>query len=126
MPFEPKWSEKEIRSAVAWKQGLFYIAGKAPYQKGDWAYFKKPPKGMTVVPNATKAAQTIQTLTGKPPPHLEFRMGIMRAIIRAPSLSPGRPGALTFARQNSSGKRVKGLLSRRPILMRNGVLVRAR
>jgi hypothetical protein len=93
-----KWTKKEIRSAVAWKQGIGYWAIKAPYKsKDDARFFAKPPKGMKVSANAKTAFETIQTITGSAPGKLRIDMGIQDITIRRPS-GVGRRGSISFTR----------------------------
>lgn len=105
------WTEKEVRSAVAWKQGIVYWAVKAPYaSSADIRPFKTPPKGMKISPDAKTAYETIQRLTkGKPPVSLNIDMGIMDIGITTPKREPGAKGAIRF--KADPGQRTTGQLT---------------
>ncbi len=89
---QEQWQDKEakreaFKGAITFKHGVGYRAWKYPYRspqgegKEDWAFFyREPPPGAIVVPNAKTAGETIQLYLGKtpPPPDKEVRIGFQR------------------------------------------------
>lgn len=89
----------EREGVVAWKQGIVYVVVFPPYQtKRDIFYVTKAPLGVKIYPNATRAYQTVQTISGDRPPGkpITHVMGFQRITVTAPSFAPGRKGAIKF------------------------------
>ncbi len=91
-------TKKQREGAVAWRQGIVFVVVIPPFAtRDDVRFFRKLPAGVKLAPNARTAAETIQTITGKPPSKdIKVRLGFATATIRQPSREPGKAGAITF------------------------------
>jgi hypothetical protein len=128
-------TKAERVGAVSWKQGIGYWVRYPPYRQQDSLFTMKPPKGITISPDAKSAFDTIQTLkgSGKAPGSIpKFDMGIVDVFVNAPQ-SPrrGNRNAIKFRpdsdarqgtqQQNMSNKKVGQyfiagqMVSRKPI-----------
>ena len=82
-----EWTPEEIRSAIAWKQGVIVHAIKAPYKSDlDVTSFHKSrlPKGLRILKHYTgkdSPIRSARTLIGKPP-SINVDMGKTDVIIR--------------------------------------------
>lgn len=74
------WSQVDIDSAYAWKQGFGYWARRWPFGPGDEKFFLKPPPGMKVAKDQKTAFETFQRLRGDFPEKTTADMGIMDVI----------------------------------------------
>lgn len=139
-----KWTEEEIKGAIAWKQGFMVYGVRAPYQSDAdvkrW-HVKKAPKGLKLTKGPGSAYKTIQTVTGKAPKELFLDMGIQDVKITGPSTGIYRTKRpkIKFSRdirQATRGDinlrrhgglpsvRLKGVRSRRPIYQTGNLLSR--
>lgn len=103
-----EWTPNEVRSAVAFVMGQLkvkdklepmIIARKDPYRESDIRFFiGDTPEGMKVYPDQASALKTIQLLQAKRGAKIDFtgRQGFATYRVKAPTPSPGRPGAISF------------------------------
>lgn len=100
-----EWTEKDLRSAVGWKQGAFYWAVREPFGLEDWKAFEahNVPEGLKISKDQKTAFATIQLYKGKRAPVSITRdLGIVNVHIKRPGRQPGRAGAIRFTPDRSS------------------------
>ena len=105
-PAEKK--RKEFSGSIGFKWGFGWWFLKYPYAtQKDIAFFRIPPEGVTVVPDAKSVYETIQKITGKPPSkQLVIPIGIQTVYIRKPPSTPGAKGTVSL-KMNRAAKKGK-------------------
>jgi hypothetical protein len=72
-------TEKDIKSALAWKQGWAYKFLPKPYRQGDMITSRKPIPGVEYKEGVRSAYESAVVLFGgELPPHIQYDMGVVK------------------------------------------------